>query len=354
MTRWERWARGRERTIGAIAVAAAAAVALVVGSLVEERRSGKAVIGSSTPGANRSAESGPTVSEPPVEEFVPPVTGKRSGGRDYLLDLTTGVRKPLPKAILRSRIAARGDTRRRSPPRYAVSPKAPLLAYVGRGDDGRRQIFVAAIDGSDMRQVTHDPIGAQSPAWSPDGASIAYVGHGSGAGASLFLVDLATGESTQVTHTNITPWAQPQVTPDGAALLYTGGSGELLTVPIAGGRSTPLFPLTGGLQDSVKGSLSPDGSLVTFLRSGTFGFGQCGPCRWVAHADGTHRRVIEGCFEAVPAGTWSPDGGRIVCMGDNDHTVTVIDLVMGGTVSHVAEGTSAIWVDRTTLLVEAS
>ena len=357
MKGWER--RGRERTIGAVAVAAAAAVALVVGSLVEERRNGKAVIGSSAPGTNLPVESAPTVSAPVVEEFVPPVTGERSRGRDYLLDLTTGVRKPLPKAILRSREVPRGDTLRRPLPRYAASPKSPRLAYVGRGDDGRRQIFVARIDGSGIRQVTHDRIGAQSPAWSPDGASIAYRGHGSGAGANLFLVDLTTGESTQVTHANTNPWAQPQFTPDGAELLYTGGSDqfpELRTVPIAGGRSTLLFPLTGGLQDldSGNGSLSPDGSLVTFIGSGTTRFGHCGPCRWVAHADGTHRRIVEGCFAAAPAGTWSPDGGRIVCMGGNERTVTVVDFVMGGKVSHVAEGTSAIWLDRHTLLVEAS
>jgi Tol biopolymer transport system component len=145
---------------------------------------------------------------------------------------------------------------------------------------------------------------------------------------------------------------------------------QLLTVPVAGGKSTLLFPLPAYLEDSGNGSLSPDGSLVTFQGSGwTFDgkttppgtVGHCGPCRWVARADGTDRRIIPG-YQSNPAGTWSPDGSRIVdlaCRGiiENEENcsapsrITVVDIATGKA-TQVALGNGAIWLDDHTLLVE--
>jgi len=218
---------------------------------------------------------------------------------DYMIDLNTGVMTTLPKAIVRS-------AARRWGPRYAASHDGARLAYVGRGDEASLQIFIAGIDGTGVRQVTHDRRGATSPAWSPDGARIAYTGYGSGDVRNLFVFDVATGESTQVTDEPRDVWG-PQFAPDGSSLIFTGGSSSdpvLRTVPVAGGKSTRLIPYERGLPDSGDGSLSPDGSLVTFLGSGTprsGNPGHCGPCRWVANADGTERRAI--------LGDW---GGRIL------------------------------------------
>ena len=308
MKRWERWARGRERAIGAVAVAAAAAVALVVGSLVDERQGRSAAGGSS--GAGPGARAG----DPSRSEPLPANGAQRPPHVDYLLDLNTGSTIPLPRAILRSL----GDLRARDAgwSRYAVSPDRSRLAFVGLGDKGRPQIFIAnLLDGSGIHQVTHDLKAARSPAWSPDSRHIAYEGYGDGDGSHLYVVDVETRYANRITDgVGAADGYTPQFTPDGSSLVYTGGSGHLpglRTVPIAGGHSRLLFPLNGGLEDSGDGSLSPDGSLVTFLGSGTFSFGHCGPCRWLADADGTHRRVIDGCFEANPAGTWwRQHGGR--------------------------------------------
>jgi hypothetical protein len=54
-------------------------------------------------------------------------------------------------------------------------------------------------------------------------------------------------------------------------------------------------------------------------------------------------------FGSNPAGTWSPDSGRIVC--SDGTAITVVDVATG-VASNVAEGSSAIWLDRHTLLVE--
>lgn len=252
---------------------------------------------------------------------VSAATGPRlapgSTSRPFFLDLRTREQTPLPESI-----SVGHD--------YVASPDATRIAYEGIGDDGSPQIFIAGIDGTDVLQVTHDPTGATSPAWSPDGTLIAYTGNGLGAESELFVLDVASGVSTRITD-ETTGWSgPPQFTPDGS--------------------------LIDGLTDAGNGLLSPDGSLVTFLGGGwpkpNF---HCGPCRFVANADGTHRRVIPGWI-SNPAGTWSPDSTRIVCLGSgiNDENRIIVVDVATGKATRVAEGRGATWFNDYTLLVDVN
>jgi Tol biopolymer transport system component len=263
--------------------------------------------------------------------------------RDYVIDLNTGEKTPLPDAFTRSR-AEQGTL---SPGGYALSPDGSLLAYVRDGDEGTNQIFIADIDGTDVRQMTHDPMGAFEPAWSPDGTMIAYTGSAAGGGSrNLFVLDVASGESTQLTDGGLVEG--PSFTPDGSSVLYTHATVPpvLKTVPVTGGKSTPLFPLGADLAGAENGSLSPDGSLVTFLEQGII---NVGGKRWVANADGTGRRSLPACLIGSPSGTWSPDGSRIVCSAAAD--VRVVDIATGD-VTRVGAVGGAIWLDDHTLLVD--
>jgi WD40 repeat protein len=250
---------------------------------------------------------------------------------DYVLDLNTGATTPLPESI--------------DGWRYAVSPDGSMLAYVGSGDDGSPQIFLANIDGTGVRQMTRME-SANWPAWSPDGTVIAYEGFGPG--TAIFMLDVATGESTQIT--DGTSFAQFTLA---GRSLHPDETSVLRTVPVPGGKGTLLIGFRGALA-AFMGlvSLSPDGSLVTFVGSLT----KNGPgAVWgVANADGTERRALPGCIVQGPwqgAGIWSPDGSRIVCPGSTNGIV-VVDIATGEA-SRVAEGTGAIWLGRDTLLVDA-
>lgn len=285
--------------------------------------------------AQRRAPATPTHASAPSD--VSPVRNAQSPHLPYFLDLRAGAAIPVPENI------AGGHD-------YAASPEGTRVAWVGTGDDGTPQIFTAGIGGTGVRQVTHDPTGAASPAWSPDSTMIAYLGHEH----YLAVLDLATGESRGITRPLESGF---QFTPDGSSLVFTGGSSikpVLRTVPVTGGKSTLLIGPRDGLNDARDGSLSPDGSLVTFIGSGTAAPedpSHCGPCRFVANADGTERRVIPNC-NWNPAGAWSPDGSRIVCAKDGNRII-VVDIATGDA-SPVGGGRAAIWLDRHTLLVESS
>jgi Tol biopolymer transport system component len=289
----------------------------------------------------------------------------------YVIDLTTRDMTPLPEAITGSLATGRFYNAR-----FAASPDGSSLTFVGEGDDGRPQIFMAGIDGTGVRQVTHDRRGAFSPAWSPDGSRIAYVGYGSGKVENLFVLDVATGESTQITRDRTHGLFEPQFTPDGSSLVYTdatsltgdlppervelfegllsrgccGSYPVLRTMPVGGGRSTLLFGRgRGGMGDAGGGALSPDGSLVTMMGSAEDGGGAL---RFLANVDGTELARLSG-RGSTPAGTWSPDGTRIVCSATDGARggILVVDVATGDA-SRVAEGSGAIWLDDHTLLVD--
>jgi Tol biopolymer transport system component len=217
------------------------------------------------------------------------------------------------------------------------------------------------------------------PAWSPNGGTIAYLGNvRPNLLGSLFVLDLTSGVSTKISDEAA---FGPAFTPDGTSLLYTASGPEypleLRTVPLTGGESKALFGADAGIDDSGNGSISPDGSLVTFLGSGTPPTDEashCGPCRFVSNIDGSNRQVISG-WMANPAGTWSPDGSRIVSMeimggfdtegpgfeleqpelkglgGFYTEVIVVVDVATEEP-TIVAYGRSAIWVDDHTILVE--
>jgi hypothetical protein len=349
----------RNRKIGAFAVAAGIVALAVVAIDIAERDGGQqpATSGAATPSVRPTATNAPAVEPTPARSAggsvttAPWVGASATPEVDYVIDLNTGAMTPLPDAIIRSSL---GKTAEEAGSHYAVSPDGAQLAYVGTGEEGSPQIFIAGIDGSGIRQVTYGPAGADWPAWSPDGTRIAYE-DGSGDG-DLFVLDVATGESAHIADGVVAlpnQYYGLQFTPDGSSLVYTGVSlsgAEMRTVPVAGGQSTILFGGGHrGIGSAGNGSLSPDGSLVTMMGHEVNG---PGAGRFVVNADGTELRWIRG-RGSNPAGVWSPDGSRIVALRpDRSHgDIIVVDVVRGDALV-VAEGSEAIWLDDHTLLVE--
>jgi Tol biopolymer transport system component len=209
--------------------------------------------------ATQSAENAAAGSNRPE----PSVNAAAVSKVDYVIDLDSGMMMPLSKAIIGS---VAKSTNNHVDPSYAASPNGSRLAYVGTGDDGRRQIFVARLDGTGVRQMTHDPRGASSPAWSPDRRKIVYEGYRSSGVRSLFVLDVASRASKPIIdksrrRVGIVPWANPQFTPDGLSLLYTGNTERgpvLQIVPVAGGKSRILIGPRGNLADASLGAISPD------------------------------------------------------------------------------------------------
>ena len=335
-----RWGGGK--TLAAVAVVAAIGLAAVTSSILgalggQNPTSPSAQEPTAAPGASGEMPGFSVTDQVPVG-IAPKV--------DYVIDLNTGVMTPLPEAIIRSvgQVGRAGS----APPATRPRPMDPCSPTSGPATKGAARSSSPASTAAGVRQVTHDPRGATSPAWSPDGTMIAYKGYG----GILFVLDVATGESTPISDAvRDGSWAQPQFTPDGSSLLYTDGSRTLQRAPDrAGRRREEHCPDRSGRGHGRRGerfavarrfARDHDGQRDRRPRRAPVR-GQhrrhrnCDPCPWTA---------------SNPAGTWSPDGSRIVCSDYSGKRIVVVDIATGEA-SPVAKGSGAIWLDRHTLLVE--
>ena len=268
---------------------------------------------------------------------------------DFLFDLDTGEKTPLPESIVGTEDLTAG---------YAVSPDGSEVAYYGGAKDGSVQVFVANLDGTQVRQITDNGsavlIWSGSPGWSPDGTRIAYVGHvHGGVSRKGFVIDLASGVTTQVTF-ETREVESIQFSPDGSSILYTtsdlpngGGSRAIRIVPVTGGEASTLeagdrtrdnWPVPADAQ------LSPDGSLLSYICAP-------GPDVCLANGDGSDTRVLASAEDAIMSARWSPDGTRIAYWVFHSLDVWVVDVATG-VASHVTEGAQPVWLDDHTLIVQ--
>jgi len=207
-------------------------------------------------------------------------------------------------------------------PGIPVSPDGTMVAYVGTDPEGREVIYVANVDGTNIRTLVaataQDSFGAVQ--FSPDGSQLVYQVRpygsvGSNDVGDLFLVDVATGETTQLTH--LKPVSEglwdmgPTFSPDGQTVFFTKPSSSainrswsLWSVPASGGKPRLV------LRDAIGGRLSPDGRTIVYFKykpsPGDLFFGDM----WLAHADGTDARRL-AARGSVFSARWAPDGTKI-------------------------------------------
>lgn len=131
---------------------------------------------------------------------------------------------------------------------FQPSPDGKWMAYT-TGGAAREDLFIAAIDGTRLRQLTNDEAKDRSPAWSPDGKTLYFYSNRGGAyhvwsiradGSGLTrLVDDGALAKIGARHAYV-----PQVSPDGRALVVkTERAGALLQLDRPAGGRLEAIPL---------------------------------------------------------------------------------------------------------------
>ncbi len=147
------------------------------------------------------------------------------------------------------------DTRLLSQP--AISKNH--IAFIYAGD-----LWLADVDGKNVKRLTADEGAELNPTFSPDGSMIAFTGQYDG-NLDVYVVPVTGGVPTRLTwHPG--PDVVQSFTPDGSAVMFTSARAvftnrysQLFTVPVKGGIEEPLK-----LPNAYEATYSPDGSRLAY------------------------------------------------------------------------------------------
>jgi len=151
----------------------------------------------------------------------------------------------------------------------SISPDGSQFAFQS-WRSGSQQIWVSAIDGQSLRQLTPpdgDLSGSGSPSWSPDGSRILFDSRISGH-AHIFGVAVTGGTPKQITFGEVNDIV-PRWSADGRSIYFRsnrGGRWQLWKLPGTGGTPQPVTS-----DDGIAGQESPDGKWLYFARGGENG-----------------------------------------------------------------------------------
>ncbi len=192
---------------------------------------------------------------------------------------------------------------------------------------GEGQIYVMDADGTNIRQLTDVPLGAETPVWSPDGKSIAYAAYLADGNNDVFVMDKDGDNKRQITdgpgYDGHPHWSfdgkrivfnSDRTTPDRNAA-WSDRWHEIFS---ANADGTDIRQHTQCKSVCTYGSLSPAGDRILYRKtidSASFSWSLQRGTRnsevFVARTDGTDEINLSAntAFDGWPV--WAPDGSRI-------------------------------------------
>jgi Tol biopolymer transport system component len=211
---------------------------------------------------------------------------------------------------------------------------AGKIVFASSDESGDFEIYVMNADGTNLKKLTNNSIGAQYPVWSPDGKRIAFAAIKDGGiytmnadGTNLTRIVYKTEYDEYTDKEYVCENTAPSWSPDGSMICYEsyGDEDSGTTVPnanihVVNADGTNMRRLTTGLTYEGQPSWSPDGSKIAFMYIKNEDDGYSNNHIYLMNTDGSNWVQLTNSNITVnnlnPA--WSPDGTKIVFTGDGD------------------------------------
>jgi Tol biopolymer transport system component len=198
------------------------------------------------------------------------------------------------------------------------------------GDFCSSRIYLAASDGSNLRQVGDPALDARSPDWSPDGGTIAFGGGNATPtiGVHLYLMDADGSDVRQLSEVRGSDWAFVQVdwSHDGTKIAGQASAADnirewdIWIIPVDGSAPSNVGAHAGG--DEIVPTWAPDRDALAWWWNGV-----------VLMEEGADPLNLPSEMGGVPV--WSPDG-RLLASTSESGILAVTDLA--GNVVTTIEG----------------
>lgn len=193
-----------------------------------------------------------------------------------------------------------------------VSPDGRRVAFLRAVNSGIKDIFVASIDGGDVRQLTNSRSNIAGLAWMPDGERLVFSSPLGASAANLWQIDATGGEPRLIVTGGRNP-SNPAVSPDGRTVAFAE---EFEDINIwrydTQKNGEPARKFIASTRNDHSQQFSPDGRRLVFASSRT-GAAEI----WTANADGS---VPTQLTQLGNAGSprFSPDGRQIAFSNNID------------------------------------
>lgn len=195
----------------------------------------------------------------------------------------------------------------------------------------RAALYVVGVNGSGLRRVTSDEVTtAKQPAFSPDGEWIYFSGNDSNtpSGREIFRVPSVGGEAEQLT--SVGRALEPTASPDGRKIAFAMASkGRRSDIYVMAADGRAIRPLVSTPESERSPSYSPDGRLLTFIRTGRVA---------VSGSNGKKSRVVttrpdsdcQGTGYSCFSPTFSPDGRRVLYLESSGEFFLINSILLSG------------------------
>ncbi|MEA3186676.1 MAG: TolB protein [Chthoniobacter sp.] len=209
------------------------------------------------------------------------------------------------------------------------------IAFVST-KSGKKEIYTADYDGSNVQQLTRDNSISVGPSLSADGRKLAYTGYKSGY-ADIYVIDLGSGSRERAIKFPGTN-SGAAFSPDGARIACSvsrDGNPELYVCGVGGGGARRLTH-SPGVESAP--TWSPDGGEIIYS------YEEHGPQLYRISASGGSGRQIPTGHGYCTEPDWSPDGKKVAfnVREGGSFAVAVLDL-QGGQTRVLANGESPAW-----------